>query len=283
MLSVKNLSKKYGKQTVLENLTINFEDASGVYGILGRNGVGKTTLMQIIFNMIPTYEGEVYYQNQLTEENPDTLENMVYVGGQIDNNNSLFQGKISKLIDAYDQMYETFDSLYAEHLFANFNISLKSRYSKLSTGNKTLVYNILGLASRCSITIFDEPTNGLDSVNRNKFFQLMMEDYAETPRMILISTHLIQEVENYLTHVIILKSANVIVDQPLEVFQSKLYKIENYQPNNKRILYQETLGPKQTYYLYDHLTKEEKISMASAGAQIEYYDLQSAFNYLVEE
>ncbi len=283
MLSVKNLSKKYGKQTVLENLTINFEDASGVYGILGRNGVGKTTLMQIIFNMIPTYEGEVYYQNQLTEENPDTLENMVYVGGQIDNNNSLFQGKISKLIDAYDQMYETFDSLYAEYLFANFNISLKSRYSKLSTGNKTLVYNILGLASRCSITIFDEPTNGLDSVNRNKFFQLMMEDYAETPRMILISTHLIQEVENYLTHVIILKSANVIVDQPLEVFQSKLYKIENYQPNNKRILYQETLGPKQTYYLYDHLTKEEKISMASAGAQIEYYDLQSAFNYLVEE
>ncbi|MBG9982556.1 ABC transporter ATP-binding protein [Aerococcaceae bacterium DSM 111020] len=283
MLTVKNVSKQYGKQMVLEDLSINFEDPHGVYGILGRNGVGKTTLMRIIFNMIPTYQGDVYYKNQSIKEFPEALSEIVYVGGEIYDNNSLFQGNIKKLIEVYNRMYETFDILYAEHLFAQFNISLKSSFSKLSTGNKTLVQNIIGLASHCPITLFDEPTNGLDSVNRQKFFQLMMEDYAENPRMILISTHLIQEVENYLTHVIILKNASVLVDQSLETFQSQLYKVDNYQPEDKNIIYQQQLGNKISYFLYDQLSKEERLAMESVGANIHRYDLQTAFNYLVGE
>lgn len=282
MLRLENVTKEYGKNLILEKINIVFDNPSGVYGILGRNGVGKTTLMQMIFNMVPNYDGHIYYQDQVIRDNQSLLENMVYVGGSIYENNGLFLGRISKLFKAYALVYPSFDLKFAENLCHQFNIPLKTKFRKLSTGNKTMIQNIIGLATRVPITILDEPTNGLDSVNRKKFFELLMEDYAEYPRMILISTHLIQEVENYLTHVVILKDTSVLIDEMIEDVQQKMIAIEDIRPNDKKILHTRKLGSKEIYYLFDTLTDEEKAAIVEAGGIISHYDLQTAFNYLVE-
>lgn len=283
MLELKNITKKYGKKLVLDQISIDFDNPEGVYGVLGRNGVGKTTLMKIIFNMITNYEGEVEVNGVLAKNNNAVLKDIVYVGGEINQYNGLFQGKIKDTLKAYSLMYDTFDQEYAESLLANFDIKPKIKFSKLSTGNKTLVQNTLGLATRAPITILDEPTNGLDSVNRQNFFHYMMEDYAKYPRLFMLSTHLIQEVENYLTDVVILKNAEVLIDDTLGNIQSKSHLIKNARLENKNVIKEATFGPSTEQTIYDELSEAEIQEIKANGGEVESLDLQSLFNALVEK
>ena len=257
MLKLKNITKKYGNHVVLNDITINFDNPEGVYGILGRNGVGKTTLMKIIFNMITRYQGQIELNGEITKNNDELLKNMVYSGGEVNKYNSFYQGKIKDLLKAYRMMYDSFDQDYAESMLERYGISTKQKFSKLSTGNKTLVQNTIGLATRAPITILDEPTNGLDSVNRQTFFQFMMEDYADHPRLFMLSTHLIQEVENYLTDVVILKDSSILIADTLERIQLKSHLVSNYQFENKVVISETTFGSRSEQIIYDDLSDDD--------------------------
>lgn len=283
MIKLENVTKTYGKQLVLDGVDLDFKNTEGVYGILGRNGVGKTTLMKMIFNMITRYEGEIELNGENVKNNTEALKHIVYVGGEVNKYNGLFQGKIKDLLKAYTNMYESFDREYAENMLASFDIKGKNKFSKLSTGNKTLVQNTIGLATRAPITILDEPTNGLDSVNRQNFFRFMMEDYAKHPRLFMLSTHLIQEVENYLTDVIILKNTKVLIDDTLENIQSKSHLITNYALKDKEVVRENTLGSRVEQVIYDELSEEERQQIKMNGGEVKPLDLQNLFNALVEQ
>src|SRR5690554_363056 len=133
MIKLKNVTKKYGRHLVLDNIDLEFDNTVGVYGVLGRNGVGKTTLMKMIFNMIPTYEGEIEMNGEQIKNNEEALKHIVYVGGEVNKYNGLFQGKIKDLLKAYDTMYDSFDRDYAETMLKSFDIKVKNKFSKLST------------------------------------------------------------------------------------------------------------------------------------------------------
>lgn len=283
MIKLENVTKTYGKQLVLDGVDLDFKNTEGVYGILGRNGVGKTTLMKMIFNMITRYEGEIELKGENVKNNTEALKHIVYVGGEVNKYNGLFQGKIKDLLKAYANMYESFDREYAERMLESFDIKGKNKFSKLSTGNKTLVQNTIGLATRAPITILDEPTNGLDSVNRQNFFRFMMEDYAKHPRLFMLSTHLIQEVENYLTDVIILKNTKVLIDDTLENIQSKSHLITNYALKDKEVVRENTLGSRVEQVIYDELSEEERQQIKMNGGEVKPLDLQNLFNALVEQ
>ncbi|MEQ9810861.1 ABC transporter ATP-binding protein [Streptococcus jiangjianxini] len=275
MLSLEKVTKKYGQKVVLQNIDLDFKDQSGVYGLLGRNGVGKTTMMKMINDMIASYDGRISTSFDLAH--------IVFVTSAVADNNTIFQGKITNLMRYYASMYPNFDSDYAKNLLARFNLNPKLKIKKLSTGNKTLVYNILGLATRETITVFDEPTNGLDSVNRQKFLDIMLEDYAQHPRLIVLSTHLIQEVENYLTHVIMLKDTSLMMDDDIEDIQKRAVRISNATLPNKRVIHQRQLGSMTETYLFDTVTEEDIQEVTGQGGKVDYYDLQTLFNYLVED
>lgn len=281
MLELKNITKKYGKKLILDGISLNFQNPEGVYGILGRNGVGKTTLMKIIFNMIPSYQGEITVNGVLAKDNGEILKDIVYVGGEINKHNSLFQGKIKDIFKAYSNMYEFFDREFAEMMLDSYGITLKNKFNKLSTGNRTLVQNTIGLATRAPITILDEPTNGLDSVNRQNFFRFMMEDYEKHPRLFMLSTHLIQEVENYLTDVVILKDTKILVDETLEEVQKKAHMISNYPLENKYVISESTFGTRVDQIIYEELTVDEINKIKASGGVVQSLDLQSLFNALV--
>lgn len=282
MIKLNSVTKKYGKQLVLDGISLDFDNPEGVYGVLGRNGVGKTTLMKMIFNMIPNYKGEILVNGENVKNSEELLKQIVYVGGEVNKHNGLFQGKIKDLLKAYNMMYDSFDREYAETMLESFDIKLKNKFTKLSTGNKTLVQNTLGLATRAPITILDEPTNGLDSVNRQNFFRFMMEDYAKNPRLFMLSTHLIQEVENYLTDVVILKKSKVLIDDTLENIQMKSYTVTNYPLKDKNVVSENTFGSKVEQVIYDSLTEEEIEQVKMNGGEVKTLDLQSLFNALVE-
>lgn len=282
MLKLKNITKKYGNHVVLNDITINFDNPEGVYGILGRNGVGKTTLMKIIFNMITRYQGQIELNGEITKNNDELLKNMVYSGGEVNKYNSFYQGKIKDLLKAYRMMYDSFDQDYAESMLDKYGISTKQKFSKLSTGNKTLVQNTIGLATRAPITILDEPTNGLDSVNRQTFFQFMMEDYADHPRLFMLSTHLIQEVENYLTDVVILKDSAILIADTLERIQLKSHLVSNYQLENKVVISETTFGSRTEQIIYDDLSDHDINTIKANGGEVKPINLQQLFNELMQ-
>lgn len=282
MLKLKNITKKYGNHVVLNDITINFDNPEGVYGILGRNGVGKTTLMKIIFNMITRYQGQIELNGEITKNNDELLKNMVYSGGEVNKYNSFYQGKIKDLLKAYRMMYDSFDQDYAESMLERYGISTKQKFSKLSTGNKTLVQNTIGLATRAPITILDEPTNGLDSVNRQTFFQFMMEDYAEHPRLFMLSTHLIQEVENYLTDVVILKDSAILIADTLERIQLKSHLVSNYQLKNKVVISETAFGSRTEQIIYDDLSDDDINTIKANGGEVKPINLQQLFNELMQ-
>lgn len=283
MLKLKNITKKYGKTLVLDRINLNFDNPEGVYGILGRNGVGKTTLMKIIFNMITSYDGKIEINGEHTKNNDELLKQIVYAGGEVNKHNTLFQGKIKDLLKAYSLMYDSFDQKYAEKMIDSYGIKVKNKFSNLSTGNKTLVQNTLGIATRAPITILDEPTNGLDSVNRQNFFRFMMEDYAEHPRLFMLSTHLIQEVENYLTDIVILKDSEVLINDTLENIQLKSHLVSNYRFENKHVVSETTFGSSLEQIIYDDLSEEEMIMIKVNGGDRKPLNLQSLFNALVQD
>lgn len=282
MLKLKNITKKYGNHVVLNDITIHFDNPEGVYGILGRNGVGKTTLMKIIFNMITRYQGQIELNGEITKNNDELLKNMVYSGGEVNKYNSFYQGKIKDLLKAYRMMYDSFDQDYAESMLERYGISTKQKFSKLSTGNKTLVQNTIGLATRAPITILDEPTNGLDSVNRQTFFQFMMEDYAEHPRLFMLSTHLIQEVENYLTDVVILKDSAILIADTLERIQLKSHLVSNYQLKNKVVISETAFGSRTEQIIYDDLSDDDINTIKANGGEVKPINLQQLFNELMQ-
>lgn len=282
MLKLKNITKKYGNHVVLNDITINFDNPEGVYGILGRNGVGKTTLMKIIFNMITRYQGQIELNGEITKNNDELLKNMVYSGGEVNKYNSFYQGKIKDLLKAYRMMYDSFDQDYAESMLDKYGISTKQKFSKLSTGNKTLVQNTIGLATRAPITILDEPTNGLDSVNRQTFFQFMMEDYADHPRLFMLSTHLIQEVENYLTDVVILKDSAILIADTLERIQLKSHLVSNYQLENKVVISETSFGSRSDQIIYDDLSDDDINTIKANGGEVKPINLQQLFNELMQ-
>lgn len=283
MLAVEQLTKKYRSKVVLEDIDLQFSNETGIYGLLGRNGVGKTTLLKMISNQSVRYQGRITYDGQSVHENP-ALEGKIFCAMNFGFKDDFFlQNKLKTILQVMPIVYSTFDVDYAKRLLEDFGLRLKDKYRKLSSGNKTLVLNILALASGCPVTLFDEPTNGLDSVNREKFFKELMANYAKKPRLFILSTHLIQEVQNYLTDVVILKDKQVLLNEPLEDIQEKSYQIIGGETlSDKNVLSTEQLGNQSIQYVFDRLSEEDFEEIQQAGGSVSMMDLQTLFNRLME-
>lgn len=276
MLEIKNLDKSFGKLNVLNNLSAEFED-NKVYGLIGANGSGKTTLMKIISNHIPNYKGEVLFDGMNVTENQQAISDIVYVGDGFPKSATTLSQKIDGIFKTVKLFRPDFDMDYALELLDKFKLSKKSKYKKLSTGNKTIVELIIGLASRAKLTIFDEPSSGLDAVNRYKFYSYLMEDLEKYPRTVIISTHIIGEIENYLTDVKILNDGKFILEDEVLNIQSRAYKVKDYEPTGKNIVARESIAGSKFYYVYDTLSEDEIKDIELNMGTVSKVDLQRIF------
>ena len=203
-LSGKNIVKKYGKDTVLKNVNVEIETGK-IYGLIGRNGAGKTTLLSILTAQNPATEGTVTLDGQPVWENEEALSHICYSReiSQVTmfGPNTL---KVKDYLSTAKSFYRNWDEDYARELVEAFNINPKKRVSKLSKGMLSAVTIIIALASKADITILDEPVAGLDVVAREQFYKLVIEEYANTGRTFIISTHIIEEAASLFEKVIII-------------------------------------------------------------------------------
>ncbi len=283
MLEITNLNKSYGKTKVLSNVNLQVEEGK-IYGLLGRNGVGKTTLLNIISNQIRSDSGEAKLFGKDIYENNEAVENICL----IKESGIPSEEKVKKIFKAARILYKNWDEEYKNTLITTFNLDMNKRYHKLSRGNQTIVGLIIGLASRAALTIFDEPSLGLDAAFRYKFYNILLEDAETNPRTVIISTHLIDEVTNLFEEVIILKDKEVFLKDEVSTLTEKSYflngRLEHISPiiEGKQVINKENFGSSTIVALFDDLTEDEKQQLKNKNIDISNIPLQKLFVYLTE-
>ncbi len=293
MLEFKDVSKIYNKgtvyteKTVLNKINMKLEEGK-VYGLVGRNGAGKTTLLKVLSNQIAKYDGTILWNGEEVYENQRLVEEIIYVSDDMIDNTTDKDRKLYKIFKTAKDLYKKWDDEFLNYLVETFKLDVQEKYSKLSKGNKTLVNLILGLCTRGDISLFDEPSTGLDANNRYKFYKILMEDLEEHPRTVIISTHLIDEVESVLEEVIFIDKGNIIFKEEVDEIQSKSWAFtgkpeELKSLENKNIVYRDSMGSMEIVGIFDHISSEERRDLQSRGVDIGSISLQKLVVYMTEE
>lgn len=218
---VEHLSKRFGSTTVLTDINLHLPSES-IIGLLGRNGAGKTTLMQILTGHRLPSSGSVQVLGANPYENSAVLSQICFVR-EAQKYPDNYQ--VVHALQAAALCYPNWDQDYALQLVTEFSLPLKRRIKKLSRGMLSMVGIIVGLASRAPITLFDEPYLGLDAVARQQFYDMLLADYAEHPRTVLLSTHLIAEIGDLLEHVVVIDSGEILLDSDAEQLRARAVTI----------------------------------------------------------
>lgn len=284
MLELSKLSKSYGKNKVLTDLNLSIEE-NKIYGLLGRNGAGKTTLLKIISNQLTKDSGEIKLDGEEVFENSKAVEDMALVR---EFPVSVKEKKVRDIFKAARAVYKNWDEEYKNYLVKEFNLNPRKKLIKLSTGNQTIVGLIIGLASRARLTMFDEPTLGLDAAMRDKFYNLLLEDYQEYPRTIIVSTHLIDEVANLFEEVIILSHEKIRLKDEVASLKARSFFLTGREDlinpiiENKKVIHREEFGSTKIVGIYGNLTDEEIRYIRSNNIELSNIPLQKLFIYLTE-
>jgi ABC-2 type transport system ATP-binding protein len=209
VVDVEHLSKRFGKVHAVDDVTFSLTE-NKIYGLLGRNGAGKTTLMQLLTGQEFRTSGTIALFGEPPVENARVLEQTAFIK-ESQRYPDNFRAK--HVFRAARWFFQGWDQDFADRLIADFAVPLGRRMKKLSRGQLSAVGVIVGLASRAPLTLFDEPYLGLDAVARQLFYDRLLADYAEHPRTVVLSTHLIDEVSNLLEHVLVIDNGRLIIDR----------------------------------------------------------------------
>ena len=216
ILKAEGLCKSYGKTEVLHNLDLEIQPGK-IYGLIGRNGAGKTTLLGILTAQNTKDSGAVTYGGEPVWENQKALDHICF---SRELQATLFSGpnnlKVKHYLRSAAIFYPNWDEEYAQRLVTEFKLDLKKKISQLSKGQMSMVTILIALASRAPLTILDEPAAGLDVVMRERFYQLLLDDFAQTGRTFIVSTHIIEEAASVFEQVIILDRGRILENSPTD-------------------------------------------------------------------
>ena len=203
------VSKRFGNVAALDEVTFSLREYT-IYGLLGRNGAGKTTLMQILTGQQVATSGTVEVLGAAPYENDAVLARTCFVREAQRYPDDF---RVRHVLRAAAQLFPYWDESFARSLVDEFRLPWSRPMKKLSRGMLSAVGVVIGLASRAPLTFFDEPYLGLDAVARQLFYDRLLADYAEHPRTIVLSTHLIDEVSDLVEHVLLLDGGRLLVDE----------------------------------------------------------------------
>jgi ABC-2 type transport system ATP-binding protein len=210
-ISAAALTRRYRDQVALDDVSLTVEPGT-VTGLLGRNGAGKTTLMRIVTGLEFPTGGAIRVFGQAPAENEAVLRRMAFVREE----QSYPDYRVGQAIRVASWFYPNWDGELARRLLEEFDVPPGRRIRKLSRGMRSAVGIVIGLAARAELTLFDEPYAGLDAVARQRFYDLLLADFAAHPRTVVLSTHLVDEVADLLEHVIMLDRGRVVLDAPAD-------------------------------------------------------------------
>ncbi|CAN5320892.1 ABC transporter ATP-binding protein [soil metagenome] len=209
VIEARGLSRHYGKVKAVDDVTFTL-DENRIHGLLGRNGAGKTTLMSLLTGQEFASAGTIEVFGQSPVENASVLERTAFIK---ESQRYPDDYRAKHVFRSAPWFFANWDADFAAQLIEEFRLPLDRRIKKLSRGQLSSVGVIVGLASRAPLTFFDEPYLGLDAVARQLFYDRLLADFAEHPRTVVLSTHLIDEVSDLLEHVLVIDDGRIIIDR----------------------------------------------------------------------
>lgn len=203
-LEIKNLYKNYGKFPVIRGVNLSL-DKGKIIGLCGENGAGKTTVIKTIVGLLKDYQGTISVDGQLIDQN--TKARISYQPDRLTLPKNLTGIKASQI---YADFYEDFDPNTLEELFLKLKLDGSMPISKMSKGMVEKFQLALTLSRKADIYIFDEPIAGVDPASRDSILETILGSYAQDA-LLIISTHLIQDIESVLDEVIFIKSGEILL------------------------------------------------------------------------
>ncbi|WP_343045099.1 ABC transporter ATP-binding protein [Paenibacillus lemnae] len=221
IVEVRNLTKTYDNIHAVQDVSFSLEEGK-IYGLLGRNGAGKTTIMHIITAQLFQSSGDLLVFGQRPYENEAVLSQVCFIK-ESQKYPDVF--KIRDVLESASNLFPNWDNEYALSLVEDFRLPMNRWMKKLSRGMLSAVGVIIGLASRAPLTFFDEPYLGLDAATRTLFYDRLREDYSEHPRTIVLSTHLIDEVSPLLEHVLLIDGGKLVLNEDADTLRGMAYTV----------------------------------------------------------
>ena len=275
MIELKQVTKQYGQATVLKNITLSI-DEPGIYCLLGRNGAGKTTLLKSVAGYQNITNGTIQVDDKLITTS--TLDTGV---SYIENFAKHFNLPVRKLLQIASEVNPNYDYDFASEMMERFELDGKKKFNHLSLGMKTMVSTIICLASNKSVVLLDEPVLGFDAIMRVEFYDMLTESFRKHPRIIIVSTHIIEEIAKTIQKLIIIDKGSVRFFDTLQSVETKAFSISGLQKDveaatkNMNVIGQDTVGGLVTTYIFDNPPEQ------TASLEIHPLSLQDFFIQMV--
>jgi len=219
MVEFTNVTKNYGSTTAIDGISLKIPE-SGIYCLLGRNGAGKTTFLKLLAGHIAVNEGEITVDGK--QVSPGRMPESINF---VENSAVQFNMKISDLIDTANELQEGFDRDFALDMARRFDLDPRKKYRQLSFGMKTMLTTIITLANNSKAILLDEPTLGFDAIMRDQFNSILLESYGAHPRVIIVSTHLIDEIAKVTERLIIIDKGKILMETGIDEVDEKAYTL----------------------------------------------------------
>ena len=256
MIELKQVTKQYGQATVLKNITLSIEE-SGIYCLLGRNGAGKTTLLKSIAGYQNITSGSIQVDGKAITTS--TLDTGV---SYIENFAKHFNLPVQKLLRIASEVNPNYDYDFAAEMMDRFELEGKKKFRHLSLGMKTMVSTIICLASSKNVILLDEPVLGFDALMRVEFYDMLTESFRKHPRIILVSTHIIEEIAKTIQKLILIDRGSVRFFDTLQAVETKAFCISGLQKDveaatkDRNVIGQDAVGGLVTRYIFDNPPEE---------------------------
>ena len=232
MISIQNIKFGYDShQAVLDDFSLDFGQG-GVYGLLGKNGTGKSTLLYLMMGLLRPQKGSITIDGTSASlRTPEVLSEMFLVPEEYD----LPPIPLRQYVRAIKPFYPRFSEEKLAKCLENFEMTTDINLGQLSMGQKKKVYMSVAMASNTRHLLMDEPTNGLDILSKSQFRKAVIDSMTEE-RTVIVSTHQVHDVERLLDHVCIIERNKVLLNEPL---------VEKDEPINLEELFIKTVEQKQ--------------------------------------
>lgn len=214
LIEAKDLTKNYGKKTAVDHISFSIEGGH-IIGLLGPNGSGKTTLIKMLNGLLSPTSGTLYYKG-----NPIGVESKKHISYLPDHTYLNMNQRVSDVISYFKDFFEDFDENRAYDMLEKLQINPSDRLKTMSKGTKEKVQLILVMSRRADLYILDEPIAGVDPAARDYILDIILSNY-DPDASILISTHLIADIENILDKVIFIKNGQICLSSSVDDIREK--------------------------------------------------------------
>ncbi len=286
MISFREVTLKYGTITALNNIDIELPEHA-ICGLIGRNGAGKTSLLSLIAGYQKPTSGIVNVFNENPYENSNVLPQIAFIAN--DNSEIKTSYKVKDLFNIASTLRPKWDANYASKLIELFNIPTNKLFGSLSHGMQSAVDVIIGLAGQAPVTIYDEAYLGMDAAMRKLFIGELLADYMERPKLILFSTHFVNEMEGLFSEVIIIHQGRLLTHEASDNIRAKGVALTGLNERvddfivGRKVISQKTLGKQKEAVVYGELSTADRKLAIAKDIELSNPSLQDLFIYMTDE